>query len=41
MTSIIKFRLDLLAIGIMVLILYNTEFELFTVFWKIAPHRKS
>jgi len=32
MTSIIKFRLDLLAIGIMVLILYNTEFELFTVF---------
>ena len=32
MTSVIKFRLDLLAIGIMLLILCNTEVKLFTVF---------
>ena len=41
MASVIKFHLDLLSIGIMILILYNTEVELFMVFWKIAPHKKS
>jgi len=32
MTSVIKFRLDLLAIGIVILVLYNTEVKLFTGF---------
>jgi len=32
MASVIKFRLDLLSIGIMILTLYNTEVELFMVF---------
>jgi hypothetical protein len=32
MASVIKFRLDLLTIGIMTLILYNIEVELFVVF---------
>ena len=32
MASVIKFHLDLLSIGIMILILYNTEVELFMVF---------
>lgn len=39
--QVIKFRLDLLTISVMNLILYNTEVELFMVFRKIAPHKRS